>query len=304
VTTDRWAIERAVKASTLPVNSRLIVYTLLTHTTNGTVMVPPRHAPSLTVLATETGMSRSTVADHLNRLETGGWIVRYRPTTREAITDNQCTGYALGIPANAISPVRESDGGSPGAGLGVVRDTDQGGGPGNGLPEQDPLFSGSPGAGPVRESDGGSPGAGHNPTYSTSSSPTEKKEGGPGGGGSGAGASTTTKKSAADDEHPRFAEWYAAYPRKKGPGAARASFNKAVKKADPQTLIDAAKRYAESDPQVLRGFAKYPATWLNQECWLDEPDPQPHRSNGAGSSAVPPRHDYDASKFFGQRTRT
>ena len=50
--------------------------------------------------------------------------------------------------------------------------------------------------------------------------------------------------------------------------------------ADPEVLIDAAKRY-RSDPQVLRGYGKYPATWLKGKCWLDEETPQPAQ-NGNG----------------------
>jgi hypothetical protein len=76
----------------------------------------------------------------------------------------------------------------------------------------------------------------------------------------------------ASGEHPAFAEWYAAYPVHKARGAAVKAFTKAAKKTDAQTLIAAAKRYRD-DPQVIRGYAKHPATWLNQECWLDEPAP-------------------------------
>lgn len=79
---------------------------------------------------------------------------------------------------------------------------------------------------------------------------------------------------AADGEHSAFAEWYAAYPVHKARGAAVKAFTKAAKKTDPETLIAAAKRYRD-DPQVQRGYAKHPATWLNQECWLDEPAPAP-----------------------------
>lgn len=77
-------------------------------------------------------------------------------------------------------------------------------------------------------------------------------------------------------EHPAFADWYAQYPAKKGRGAAVKAFSKAVKKVDdPQTLIDAAIRYRDTDHHVARGFIKNPATWLNQECWLDEPTQTP-----------------------------
>lgn len=82
--------------------------------------------------------------------------------------------------------------------------------------------------------------------------------------------SQTGVSAPARGEHPAFAEWYAAFPVHKARGAAIKAFTKAAKKADPETLIAAAKRYRD-DAQVQRGYAKHPATWLNQECWLDEP---------------------------------
>lgn len=73
----------------------------------------------------------------------------------------------------------------------------------------------------------------------------------------------------------QFAEWYATYPLHKAPGAAETSYDRAIREgADPIVLLEAARRYRE-DPQVVRGYAKHPATWLNQKCWLDEEAPAP-----------------------------
>jgi hypothetical protein len=70
---------------------------------------------------------------------------------------------------------------------------------------------------------------------------------------------------------PQFAEWYAAYPVHKSPGDAETAYAKAIRGGvDPQVLLEAAKRYRD-EPEVLDGFGKYPATWLNKKCWLDEP---------------------------------
>lgn len=113
-------------------------------------------------------------------------------------------------------------------------------------------------------------------------------------------------RSKADDEHPRFAEWYAAYPlHDKRPQAVRA-FNKALAKVgDPQILIDGAKRYAERDPRVERGFIKGPAVWLNNDCWNDSIPSKPTRSSesgpSSGGSQVPERGSYDTSKVFKKR---
>jgi hypothetical protein len=70
-----------------------------------------------------------------------------------------------------------------------------------------------------------------------------------------------------------FNDWYAIYPKHVGRGAAVNSYTKARKNgATAEDLAAGARRYAEEregqDPQ----FTKAPATWLNQECWTDEPD--------------------------------
>jgi len=76
-----------------------------------------------------------------------------------------------------------------------------------------------------------------------------------------------------------FAEWYATYPIHKAPGDAERAYAKAVREgADPLVLLAAARRYCD-DPQVLDGYGKHPATWLNKKCWLDEPTPT-RGSNG------------------------
>lgn len=80
---------------------------------------------------------------------------------------------------------------------------------------------------------------------------------------------------------PLFDEWYAAYPVHKSRGDAEAAWPNAIREADPQVLIAAAKRYS-SDSQVLRGYGKYPATWLNKKCWLDEDIPPPQNDAPAG----------------------
>lgn len=124
---------------------------------------------------------------------------------------------------------------------------------------QSPLF-GSEGGTESQEGGTGSPPTPHNPS---TSSPSEKKTKGGAGG---------RRRPKTDDEHPSFGEWYTAYPVHKARGAAVGAYMKALKKTDPPTLLAAAKRYRD-DPQVQRGFGKHPATWLNQECWLDEPTP-------------------------------
>jgi hypothetical protein len=90
---------------------------------------------------------------------------------------------------------------------------------------------------------------------------------------------------------PLFDEWYAAYPVHKSRGDAETAWPNAIREADPQVLIAAAKRYS-SDPQVLRGYGKYPATWLNKKCWLDEDAPAPDRQSQNGSHPRQPHRSY------------
>jgi uncharacterized protein YdaU (DUF1376 family) len=67
-----------------------------------------------------------------------------------------------------------------------------------------------------------------------------------------------------------FSEFWEAYPLRKARGAAEKAWAKAVKRAPPGEIIAAAERYRPPDPK----FTKHPATWLNQDCWTDEPDHQ------------------------------
>lgn len=146
----KWEINRAVRASNLPAPSRLIMLTLSDIADAGTAEIPEKHTPSLTVLARETGLGRSTVAEHLASLEAGGWITRIRPDVAAARLRGDRTCYRLTAPeaAPAVvqepdSPVQEMDqvvqeldGGSPGAGRGVVQELDRPS-PGAGHKEKD-----------------------------------------------------------------------------------------------------------------------------------------------------------------------
>jgi len=71
-----------------------------------------------------------------------------------------------------------------------------------------------------------------------------------------------------------FKVWYAKYPNKKAPGAARKAYRSARKKkgVTAELLLAACERYAAGTKGKEARFIKHPATWLNQECWDDEPD--------------------------------
>jgi len=78
-----------------------------------------------------------------------------------------------------------------------------------------------------------------------------------------------------------FAEWWSAYPRKVGKPAARNAFARATKGGATLEQLTAglegwaAYWQARDDPE----FVPYPATWLNQERWNDEPPQQRPRGS-------------------------
>lgn len=90
-------------------------------------------------------------------------------------------------------------------------------------------------------------------------------------------------------EHPRFAEFWAAYPRRVGKGTARGVFIKVTAHgADPQVIIDAAAKFARHCARVKTEtkYIAHPSTWLNDERWDDDLDDEP----GGGNQPPPLPH--------------
>lgn len=97
---------------------------------------------------------------------------------------------------------------------------------------------------------------------------------------------TRAKKVDAPDAHPQerkgkegkesigasapFDDFWKAYPKREARGAALKAFEKASEKTTPAILIEAAIAYASKRAGQDKQFTKQPATWLNQECWLDD----------------------------------
>jgi hypothetical protein len=65
-----------------------------------------------------------------------------------------------------------------------------------------------------------------------------------------------------------FEEFWKVYPRREGIKTARASFLKALKSSDLQTILDGARKYAKTHKEIK--FCLLPTSWLNQERWNDE----------------------------------
>ena len=62
------------------------------------------------------------------------------------------------------------------------------------------------------------------------------------------------------------------YPRKTAKIDAKSAFAKALENASAETILEGAKRFAD-DPYRHPTFTPYPATWLNQGRWADDPLP-------------------------------
>jgi helix-turn-helix protein len=74
-----------------------------------------------------------------------------------------------------------------------------------------------------------------------------------------------------------FKQFWAAYPRHVGQLAARKVWDKALKEAPADQIIDGARRYAAERQDENPKYTKHPATWLNGGCWMDEPGANSHR---------------------------
>lgn len=107
----RWDVTKAVRASSLPAPSRLIMLVLADVAEVGSAEIPEQFTPSLGVLERETGLSRRTVQTHLAALETAGWIVRVRPSTAEAMWRGERVRYGLAIPSPVVQEVHQGGAG-------------------------------------------------------------------------------------------------------------------------------------------------------------------------------------------------
>ena len=65
-----------------------------------------------------------------------------------------------------------------------------------------------------------------------------------------------------------WVDFWNAYDKKVGTASAKEKFM-AISTEDMPSVIEAAKVYAKSTPEVK--YRKNPVTWLNQKCWLDSP---------------------------------
>ncbi len=75
-------------------------------------------------------------------------------------------------------------------------------------------------------------------------------------------------------ESDSFEAFWRLCPRRVSKRVARTAYDKALKRASPEEIINGMKKYAawlaEAGPKNWRPHPKHPATWLNGDCWLDE----------------------------------
>lgn len=100
------------------------------------------------------------------------------------------------------------------------------------------------------------------------------------------------KRGTADS--PEFSAFWEAFPNKVGKGAARRAFETALLKTDLPALLAAIDRYRSSKPPDREWC--HPATFLNQERWLDQPAKIEVINGRNGLSTAAKRDWWDVSK--------
>lgn len=69
-----------------------------------------------------------------------------------------------------------------------------------------------------------------------------------------------------------FEQFWKIYPRREKRAKALQAFSKAIKTHPPDLILAGATRYRD-DPNRQAQFTRIPESWLNGECWLDDPLP-------------------------------
>lgn len=91
------------------------------------------------------------------------------------------------------------------------------------------------------------------------------------------------------DSSPTFDAFWAVYRRHEEKPDARRAWNLAIKKATPEVIIAGAVRYM-ADPNREAKFTPYPAKWLKNERWDDDPQPPLVRKPGQAPPETPNEH--------------
>jgi hypothetical protein len=96
-----------------------------------------------------------------------------------------------------------------------------------------------------------------------------------------------------------FGAFWLTYPKRRDKEAAKKAWIAAIERgAEPQQMVDAAKAYAQERKDQEPKYTKYPATWLNNGCYDDEPDTPPGRHLHAVGGYEPHRNHADDSAYL------
>lgn len=137
---NRFVWEKRLLDSELPSPVRLVLLVLAVLADWPAGVTSREHTPSLTRLASKTGLGRSTVAQVLATAEAEGWLERERPDPVAARSNKERTKYRLidvstpragpspgaGLVQELDQPASPGAGPSPGAGLELVQELDTG----------------------------------------------------------------------------------------------------------------------------------------------------------------------------------
>lgn len=102
-------------------------------------------------------------------------------------------------------------------------------------------------------------------------------------------------------DDPGFEEFWKAYPHKVGRGQARRAWKAACGKTSLAELVEGVKRYVASKP-ADRPW-RNPSTWLNGECWQDQPAEAAvvAPASSVGPTGPPPRPEDLWPDYEGER---
>ena len=94
----------------------------------------------------------------------------------------------------------------------------------------------------------------------------------------------------------QFRQFWSIYPVKQDKPAAKRAFEKALKRANAETILAAAEQF-RNDPNREPAYTKYPATWLNADGWENGPLPPSRRLTNSERAALLARK-YQAEAQF------
>jgi hypothetical protein len=95
---------------------------------------------------------------------------------------------------------------------------------------------------------------------------------------------------------PSFEQFWEIFPRRVGKGTAKKAFKHAAERASFAEILDGARRYAKDCVGRETQYIKHPSTWLNADCWLDEPE-KPNKGTVLAGPWKPVRPEPEGPKI-------